>query len=476
MKKFIIIVALSLFLTGCAAAGPNYKNPNVSISSDFYSVGEKHPNKAVQTDWWEELGDKQLVGYIQDAVKNNYDLKIAQSRVREARAMRSIASSRFLPSVNARASAQATDSSENSVLGSRGLDVGTTDLYETSFDASWEIDVFGGIRRATESASAGLEATSDTRRGILLSVISEVARNYAELRGAQRRLELAEKNIRIQSDTLKLVSNKFKTGLAPELDVQRATTQMRITRSLLPGLRAAIHATAYRIAVLTGREPTSLLKELIKIKPIPAPPEFVPVGLPSELLLRRPDVRHAERKLHAATAEIGVATAELYPRFFLTGIAGQKSVSFTDLFDSASRTWSIGPKIIWPVFQGGRIKANINKSEARKDAAYQSFRHVVLRALEDVERSLVEYAEEQLERRELEAAVKASTRAVELASIRYEKGLSDFLTVLVAERTLRDVEDQLAASETSATVKVIRLYKALGGGWEVFEKVAKEAN
>ncbi len=296
-----------------------------------------------------------------------------------------------------------------------------------------------------------------------------MARNYAELRGAQRRLELANKNIRIQADTLELVENKQRTGLAPELDVQRARTQLKITRSRVPDLRAAVHAAAFRIAVLTGRQPGERLVELAQQRPIPAPPEIVPVGLPSELLLRRPDVRRAERELHAATADIGVATAELYPRFFLTGSAGLESVSFTDAFDASSRTWSIGPRIRWPIFQGGRLRANISAKEARRDAAYQRFQQAVLTALEDVERSLVDYAEEQLKRRELEDAVQASTRAVDLASVLYEQGLADFLTVLDAERTLRDVEDQLAASETSATVEVIRLYKALGGGWEVFE-------
>ena len=467
MTKHIILTQFSLFLVGCAAVGPSYKSPDLALSPDFHGGGGQEPGDTVRADWWEVLSDAQLVGYIQDAVTDNHDLKRAQARIREARALRRVASSRFLPSLNSSGSYQVSESSGNGVLGSRGG--GGGDLFEAAFDASWEIDVFGGIRRTTESAAVQLEAAADARRDTLLSVISEVARNYTELRGAQRRLELAEKNIRIQSDTLKLVANKFKTGLAPELDVQRAKTQMKTTQSRVPGLRAAMHAAAFRIAVLTGRQPAELLDELAPPRPIPAPPEMVPVGLPSELLLRRPDVRRAERELHAATADIGAATAELYPRFFLTGTAGSQSASFTDFFDSGSRTWSIGPTIRWPIFQGGRIRANVSASEARRDAAYQRFRQAVLTALEDVERSLVDYAEEQLERRELVAAVQASTRAVRLASVLYEKGLSDFLTVLDAERTLRDVEDQLAASETDATVNVIRLYKALGGGWEVFE-------
>ena len=315
MMKRMILAQLSLFLVGCAAVGPSYKTPELTLSSDFHSGGGQERGDAVLTDWWEALNDAQLVGYIQDTVKNNHDLKLAQARIREARALRRVASSRLLPSLNSGGSYQVSESSENGALGRQGLGGGEGDLFEAAFDASWEIDVFGGIRRTTESAAARLEAAGDARRDTLLSVVSEVARNYAELRGAQRRLELAEKNIRIQSDTLTLVANKFKTGLAPELDVQRARTQMKTTRSRVPGLRAAIHAAAFRIAVLTGRQPTALLDELAQPQPIPAPPEIVPVGLPSELLLRRPDVRRAERQLHAATADIGVTTAELYPRF-----------------------------------------------------------------------------------------------------------------------------------------------------------------
>ena len=469
MKHYTSIASIGLLLAGCTVVGPDYEKPEPALAPEFHGAGGEEQGGPVRPDWWMALGDEQLAGYIRDAVESNHDLERAQARVREARALRRAESSRFLPSVGVGAAYQRFESSENGVLGSRGLGGIDDDLFEGSFDASWEIDLFGGIRRGTEAADARLQAAADARRGTLLSVISEVARNYAELRGAQRRLELAEKNIRIQSDTLELVGNKVSTGLAPELDLQRARTQLKITRSRVPGLRAAVHAAAFRIAVLTGRQPAELLEDLAQPRPIPAPPEVVPVGLPSELLRRRPDVRRAERELHAATADIGVATADLYPRFFLTGAAGVESVSFTDAFESSGRTWSIGSLIRWPIFQGGRLRANVSAAEARRDAAYQRFQQVVLTALEDVERSLVDYAEEQLERRELDDAVEASTRAVELASVLYEKGLADFLTVLDAERTLRDAEDLLAASETSVTVDVIRLYKALGGGWEVFE-------
>lgn len=467
MRRHDGIAALFLSLAGCNAVGPSYERPDPPLPPGFHGAGDA--GDAVRPDWWLALGDAQLAALVADAVENNHELEVARARVREARALRRFAGSRSLPSVGAGASYRAFETSENGVLGSTGVGRIDDDLFELAFDASWEVDVFGGVRRSNEAAGARVEAAVESRRDALLSIVSEVARNYAELRGAQRRLELARRNLRIQTDTLRLVEDKQDAGLAPELDVQRARTQLKITRSRLPDLRAAIHASALRIAVLTGRRPAELLDELAAPRPVPAPPEIVPVGLPSELLLRRPDVRRAERELHAATADIGVATAELYPRFFLSGIAGVESVSFTDAFSAASRSWSIGPRIRWPIFQGGRLRANVSASEARRDAAYARFQQAVLIALEEVERALVDYAEAQLERRELEAAVETSARAVELASVLYEQGLTDFLTVLDAERTLRDVEDRLAASEKHATVEVIRLYKALGGGWEVFE-------
>ena len=464
---------LGLLLAACVTVGPDYRRPEPELAHAFHGAETSEHGGAVRPAWWEAFDDERLTGYVRDAVERNHDVAGGRARIREARALRRFAGARSLPSVGAGASFQSFETSENGVLGSLGAGRIDDELFEGSFDARWEIDVFGGARREAEAAGARLEAAVEAQRATVLSVVSEVARNYMELRGTQRRIELAERNIAIQSDTLELVTNKEQAGLASELDVRRAASQLRATNSRVPNLRAAVRAAAFRIAVLTGRRPDELLDELAEPRPVPVPPELVPVGLPGELLLRRPDVRSAERELHAATADIGVATAELYPRFFLTGAAGTESLSFTDAFDAASGFFRIGPRIRWPLFQGGRSRAGISAAEARRDAAYQRFQRVVLTALEDVERSLAGYAEEQLERRELERAVEASTRAVELASAQYDEGLADFLTVLDAERTLREVEDRLATSKMDAALEVIRLYKALGGGWEVFEPVAR---
>lgn len=471
------LLSLTIFLTGCAV-GPNDWAPEIKTTHRFESTqapsveqisGEIGP--APDTAWWQALGDNLLVELIDAAVNHNDDLKIAQAGVREARALRRLSASGFYPGLDFRSAYQRRRPSENGqvdlkTLSDSGLAKLETHFFEAGFDAAWEIDVFGGIRRSVQAAEARIEATIELRRDVLLSVIAEVARNYTELRGAQRRLAVAQRNIRIQSETRTLVRNKFKTGLAPEIDVTRAKAQLETTRARVPPLRAEIRGAAHRLAVLTGRQPHALLETLLATKPIPNPPDLVPVGLPSELLRRRPDVRFAERQLAAATAEIGVATANLYPRFFLTGAAGLESISFADLFSASSRAWSLGPTIRWPVFQGGRIRAGIEAAKAQRERAYARFQQAVLIALEDVETSLIDYAEEQLQRQELAAATKASSRSVELAKILYDKGLDDFLTVLDAERTLTELEDRLVQSETGAVVRLIALYKALGGGWQ----------
>ncbi len=481
MKRSLSFILGSLWLTGCAAVGPNYEAPDVLLPERFIGAAAQPPESDSATPtpienlaWWAALGDPLLTKYVNHAVRQNLDLQVAAARVREARALRGVAASKFYPDVTVGGAFRELQASENGQVNLGRLnDLGFADvetsLYQVGFDAQWEIDIFGGTRRSVESADARLDATAELQHDTLLTVVAEVARNYTELRGAQRRLEIAEKNIQIQSDTLQLVSNKNRVGIVPELDVQQARTQLKMTESRVPGLRASIQSAAFRLAVLTGRQPAALLDELLVSRPIPAATDMVPLGLPSELLRRRPDVRLAERQLHAATADIGVATADLYPRFFLTGAAGFESVSFAELFDARSSTFSIGPSIRWPILQGGRIRSNIHAAEARRDASYAQFQQAVLIAVEDVERALIRYAEEQLEQRKLAQAVTAGQRTVELASVLYDKGLVDFLTVLDAERTLRDVEDQLILSETAVTINVIALYKALGGGWSAHD-------
>ena len=273
-----------------------------------------------------------------------------------------------------------------------------TTVYQAGFDASWEIDVFGGTRRATESARAQVAAAQFGEREVLVTLLGEVARNYVEARGYQRRLEIARDNIRAQEQSLAIVQNRFTNGLTSDLDVQQASTVLATTRAVVPALETALAASIHRLGVLLGQTPESLETELAAVAPIPAAPPVVPVGLPSELLLRRPDVALAERQLAAATANIGVAKADLFPKFYLTGVAGFEGISADDWFKSGSRFWSVGPAVQWRIFDAGRIRANIKVQNARQEQALASYENTALSAFEDVENALTAYAKEQIRR------------------------------------------------------------------------------
>jgi NodT family efflux transporter outer membrane factor (OMF) lipoprotein len=341
------------------------------------------------------------------------------------------------------------------------------DLFQVGFDSSWEIDLFGGVRRSVEAANAQIQATEEDRRDILVILLSEVARNYVEVRGNQLRLAIARRNIDSQQQTVDLTQARFEAGLGSELEVAQAKAQLAATESLVPALETAARLAIHRIGVLLGQQPGSLLDELSIEAPIPLVPPEVPVGLPSDLLRRRPDIRLAERNLAAATALVGVATADLFPRFFLTGSLGQQTISFSDIALPESRFWSIGPTIRWPVFDAGRIRANIRVQDARQEQALVRYEQAVLLSLEEVENALVAYSKELARRRSLVESVDSNRRAVDISNELYSKGLVDFLNVLINQRSLYLAEETLAISDERVSTNLVALFKALGGGWEV---------
>lgn len=484
MKRIAGIVGLVLLAASCAV-GPRYEAPGVE-APDRFAAADAEPagstsdpavpaDEAVAIDgaWWGSLGDPLLVAYVERAVAANHDARAARARVREARAVRGVAVGRLRPRVDAGGGVSRSRASGEGVGAAQLADVGLValenDAYDLGFDASWEIDVFGGNRRGVEAATARLGAAVEARRGVLLSVAAEVARSYVELRGAQRRLEVARRNIRVQEDSLRRVRDKHDAGLAPRLDVHRARALVETSRARVPPIGTAIRAHAHRLAVLTGRLPSDVLEELLAVAPVPLAPAAVASGVPSELARRRPDVRGAERALHAATADVGVAVADLFPRIRIGAGGGVESASSGSLFRASARTWSIGASLLAPVFQGGRIRANIEAARARNELAFVRYEQVVLVALEEVETSLVKLRQRRAEHRELRAATESTARAAELADVLYRRGLTDYLAVLDAERSLIEIEDRLVASETAAVVSWIALYKALGGGWDEFE-------
>jgi len=342
------------------------------------------------------------------------------------------------------------------------------DNFEGHFEANWEIDIFGRVRAGVRAATADSAATEEARRAVLVSLLGEVAHSYAELRGSQLRLAIAEKNIRTQQDTVEITQARSKAGLATDLDVERAIAQLESTRSVLPTLQTGIQAEIHRLSVLIGETPETLSAELLPSAPVPLIPPEVPVGLPSELLERRPDVRQVEAEIAAATARKAEAKAEYFPQFVLFGTAGRQASALHDITLGVGNFFSVGPAISLPIFTGGRIRSNIRVQDARLQHAVLHYRSAVLSALEETEDALVSYSNEQTRRERLESAVRANEEAVQLSNDRYRAGLTDFLSVLDAQRELYANEDLLAQSRTAQTVNLIDLYKALGGGWQNF--------
>ena len=458
------VVLAILILTGCATVGPDYVPPDTSVSATWHTqfkgglTAEEMDPQALAA-WWATLNDPELSSLIDRAVLGNLDLKKALARVREARARRGMAKADLFPTLDATGSATWSRTSKDTGTGK------TNDLYAASFDAGWELDIFGGVRRSVEAAGADLQATQEDLRNVLVSLLAEVALNYIDVRTSQVLIAVAEANLEAQSETYQLTQWRYEAGLSDELAVQQARYNLENTRSLIPAFRTRLEEAMNRIAVLLGEQPGKVHPELEKREPIPVTPLNVAVGVPADLLRRRPDVRQAERQLAAQTARIGVATADLYPKFTLSGSIGLEAFSLSNLSSSGAWSLSGGPRITWAIFKGGAIRQNIEVQSALQEQALIQYEATILSALEEVENALVAYAEVQQRRQSLSEATQAAQKAVDLAQHRYQAGLTDFNNVLDAQRSLLSFQEQLAQSEGTVTSNLVRLYKALGGGW-----------
>lgn len=470
----VLPLLAAVVVAGCRT-GPEHQPPKLSLPAGYQSatptvVGESvdHSAAVPLAEWWRVFRDPTLDALIAEASTANLDVRVAQARVREARAMRGTVRSALFPSVIAAGTASRSRLSGNSWVG-RQVDAMGGDLDQNLFDAgldmSWEIDVFGGRRRATEAAQAEWDATTEAGRDVLITVLAEVGLNYLELRGAQRQGMVARRNLAAQEQTAALTRDRYGAGLVSELDVVRAQALVASTRAQIPPLDEAQHRAIHRLSVLLGKPPGEWTghepSDLGTVAVVPG----VPLGLPSDLLRQRPDIRRAERGVASASARIGVATADLFPKFYLTGAAGLQSLEASDFLDAGSRFWSVGPSLRWPVFSAGRIRQQIRVETARHDQALLRYEQTVLASLEEVENALVGFGQEQERRRALAEAEVATRRASELASERYRGGLVDFLDVLEAERSLLAAQDSLVRSDRVLGQHLVRLYKALGGGW-----------
>ncbi len=472
MSRWYLLAVVGI-CTGCTV-GPDFEVPSTPPAD--WAGSDRSVSSAAEYDleWWQKFGDPTLDRLVAEAAGSNLELAAAEARLAQARAQRKAARSTFFPSIGGEASYTRYQLSKNAPgITGEAVDQGLTrrddSFFTAGFDAAYEIDLFGGNRRRRESAAALEAFAEEQRRAVMLTVIAEVAREYLELRGAQKRLAITEKNASLQRDLTELVERKYRAGLSRELDVVRARSQSRVVEALVPALRAQIRGSAYRLGVLTGQPPEALLGELLAAGPLPESPEVVPVGLRSELLRRRPDVRAAERALAKASADVGVATAEMFPKFVLAGDFAWESVSRGDWFDEDSQRWTLVPFVDWRIFEGGRLRAGIEFAEAVSEEQAATYRQAVLAALADAETALISYGEERRTRQSLTEASEASERAAELARRLYDIGLSDFIDVLDAERRLVEVQDQQVQSETRVAVRLVGLYKALGGGWQIFE-------
>jgi len=444
--------------------GPDYLPPDVHLPETWHAdlnhgldSGETDPQ--LLADWWKRLNDPILSHLIENAVENNLTTKEATSRVREARARRAVAKAGLFPTLDATGSTGWSRSNPDN-----GADI-THESYSASFDAGWELDIFGGNRRSVEASNADFKGAEESLRDVLVSMTAEVALNYTDVRTYQFRLSIAEENLKIQQETYELTKYRYDAGLDDELAMHQATSSLETTKAQIPTLRTGLEAARNRIAVLLGKSPGAVNDELGSSSSIPVSPLEIAVGVPAETLKQRPDVRRAEWALIAQTARVGAATANLYPSLNLSGSIGLESLALDDFFSSATKVTSIASRITWPIFHAGAIRRNIEVQSALQEQALYQYEAAVLSALEEVENALVAYANEQKRQEALIASVEAAKQAVDLSKNKYSAGLSDFQVLLDTERSLLSAQDQMAQSKGLITSNLIRLYKALGGGW-----------
>jgi NodT family efflux transporter outer membrane factor (OMF) lipoprotein len=422
------------------------------------------------TQWWRQFNDPTLTALVEGAVKTNLDLRLAEARLRQARATRGVALGGLWPAVSGSGSYQ------------REHAVGVTpdsqaqNLFQTGFDAVWELEVFGGMRRNVESAGANVQAAVEGIRDAQVSLVAEVALNYIQLRGFQQEIVVARKNLQAQQHTAEITRKLWKVGFNSALDVANADANVATTESQIPVFETEAQQSIYALSVLLARPPADLLERLSPSANLPQVPAQVPVGLPSDLLRRRPDVREAEAQLHAATAQIGVAVAQLFPQFSLTGSVNWQSNLLRTWWTEASRSFGFGPSVSWQIFQGGAIVSNVRVQEALRDQAFITYQKTVLAAFQDVENALIAFAKEQQHRKALNKAAVANRKAVDLSLLLYTEGQIAFLNVLVAQESLYASENALVQSETNIATDLIALYKALGGGWESMPSYAQSTN
>ena len=452
--------------------GPNYQKPEMKTPDAWHEAISREMAKqsgATLQTWWKIFDDPILNDLIEKARQSNLSLKIALSGIAASRARLGIVSGRELPNANVYGSASRFKHSDHGPLEQlappNGFD--GQNMFALGVDALWEIDVFGRIRRQIEAAGAEYQASIEDYRDVMVTLFAEVALAYVEIRSCQRQIQCAEANAATQRKMLELTRARYNSGISSKLDMAQALSNLSNTEAAIPPFRIRLHSIINRIAVLLDMNTETLHAKLGKPAPIPLARKNIGIGVPADLLRQRPDIRMAEKELAAQTALIGAATADLYPRFAISGFFGLETGSFSDMGGGSSLAWGIRSPIKWNFFSGGKTRSNIafHKEIAQQDLF--KYKDTVLRAMEEVKNAIVAHKQEKIRRNWLLAAVAATREAVDLVVVQYETGLTDFNNVLVTQKSLFNQQDELVVSQANVVLNLIRLYKALGGGWPV---------
>ncbi|KAK43544.1 MULTISPECIES: efflux transporter outer membrane subunit [Burkholderiaceae] len=496
----IIAVQIATLLGGCMV-GPDFVKPDPKPPEAWrdhvVDSSESHPtNAAALATWWKIFDDPILNGLVDRAAAQNLDIQVAASRLQQSRWQRRIVSSAGLPSIGANASAQRMGASENGLMsltgvgsqppasslangvgngnaGISGADISAPmNLYQYGFDASWELDIWGKTRRSVEAADALTSASDETRHGVILAVLSETASNYVQLRTVQATLKNTTETLGLVKHSLELTQARQKAGATTSLEVSEAAAQVQAVSARIPDLESQEDKLINALSLLVAAEPGALADELETAKPIPPVPSEVPMGLPSELAKRRPDIREAEARLHAATAGIGAAKADFYPSVTLSGSFGMQSLNFATLGTWAARQFAIGPTLNLPIFQGGRLTGMLHLREAQQQEAALEYQKTVLGAWHEIDDALIDFDARQRKRKNLASALDHSRAAYDAAIYRYKAGASTFLDVLVLQQALLDAQTRWVSANGDVSLTAIRLFNALGGGWETDSAVS----
>jgi multidrug efflux system outer membrane protein len=470
-RQLVAWLVAVLALAGCTL-GPDYRRPEVP-APESWRDGPASADSASLADlaWWELFEDDELRELVRTALEANKDLRIAVTRVDQARALLGVTRADQFPQVNAGASATTNRFSDTVPPRNQG---GTTGLYSTTIDMAFELDVWGRLRRATEAARADLLSTEEARHAVVMTLVSDVATAYLRLRQLDLELETTRRSVESRRGSLSLVRDRFEAGLTTALDLRQAEAELASTGAEIPEIERQIAQTENLLSVLLGRNPGPIGRG----RPLTGQtsPPSIPAGLPSALLERRPDIRQAEQVLVAANARIGVAKAAFFPQIFLTGFFGVESASLSDLFTGPSRIWQFGPTVTLPIFNAGRNRANLQLTEARQQETLIRYEQTIQQAFREVEDALVTHRKAREALAQQEAAVRASREALGIAEFRYTSGLTTYLNVLDAQRTLLTAEVAESRTLLAQLVAVVQLYRALGGGWDAAPVPVKAAS